>query len=77
VPITGVTAGERVVAEAFVLSSELDPESAAIADTLMKYSVPSAIAEKLLGVIVVLVPSTPTITPAAEPVPGASYTRTV
>jgi hypothetical protein len=72
VPITGVTAGERVVAEAFVLTSELDPESAAIAETLMKYSVPSAISGKFEEVIVVLVPPTPTITAAAEPVPGAS-----
>lgn len=71
-PITGATAGERVVADAFVLSSELDPESAAIAETLMKYSVPSAIAGKFDEVIVVLVPPTPTITAAAEPVPGAS-----
>ena len=70
-PITGVTAGERVVADAFVLSSELDPESAAIADTLMKYSVPSAIAGKFVEVIVVLVPPTPTKITAADPVPGA------
>jgi hypothetical protein len=42
----GVTAGERVVAEAFALSSESESEDAAIAVTLTKYSVPSAIAER-------------------------------
>ena len=35
VSIVGVTAGERVVTEAFVLSSEFEPEFAAIAVTLM------------------------------------------
>jgi hypothetical protein len=35
VPITGVTAGERVVTDALELSSEFEPEFAAIADTLM------------------------------------------
>ena len=71
VPMVGVTAGERVVTDALVLSSEFEPEFAAIAVTLMKYSVPSAIAGKLVDVIVVLVPATPTIIAAADPVPGA------
>jgi hypothetical protein len=71
VSIVGVTAGERVVTEAFALSSEFASEDAAIAVTLTKYSVPSAIAGKLDAVIVVLVPATPTRITAADPVPGA------
>ena len=60
VSIVGVTAGERVATEDFALSSEFESEDAAIAVTLTKYSVPSAIPVKLPELIVVLVPSTPT-----------------
>ena len=72
VPITGVTAGERVVTAAFGPSSELPPSEGVTALTLTKYSVPSAMPGKLLDVIVAVVPSTPTITTLGSPVPGES-----
>ena len=62
VSIVGVTAGEFVVTAAFTPSSELPPSTSVRAETLTRYSVPSCIGlseEKLLDVIVMLVPTTP------------------
>ena len=64
----GETAGERVVAETFDLSSELAPAELDIAVTLTKYCVPS----DRPVLMVVLVPTMPTKLSFSGPVPGAS-----
>ena len=60
-----------------MLSSEFEPEFAAFAVTLMKYSVLSAMPVKFPEFRVALVPLTLRRMNASGPVPGALYTFTV
>jgi hypothetical protein len=72
VSIVGVSAGELVVTAVLTPSSEFPSSELAIAVTLTKYWVPSAIPGKLLELIVREVPKTLTITTLGLPVPGES-----
>ena len=69
--IVGATAGELVNAEVFIDSVELPSSELAIAMTLTKYSVPSAIRGNSAAVILLLVVVIPRTVALAEPVPGA------
>jgi hypothetical protein len=69
--MVGATAGELVNAEVFIDSVEFPSSVVAIAMTLTKYSVPSAIPGNSAAVILLLVVVIPITVALAEPVPGA------